>query len=502
MLTFLKQWRFQRLFMAIIILAFVARLYKITNPVADWHSFRQADTASVTREYVKHGIDFLHPKYHDLSNIQSGDNVEWRDNVEGWRMVEFPLINGLLAYLLRLFPQLDLVLVSRLASVIASLFSLVFLVLVIRRVYGAKIALLTGFFFAVLPYSVYYSRVILPEPFFIAFSLGSLWGYLQFLFEENKRWLVLSVVLFTLALLVKPMSVFFIPVFLGLRLWKSFDLKGKDILAASIYLLSFIPLLLWRQWIQQYKIGIPVSNWLYNGVGRSTNLSAVYMIRFKPAWWRWIFYERLTKLFLGFFGVIPFAGAFIAMATEGIKKRRQHLVFLLSWVAGAFLYVSVFAAGNVQHDYYQAPLVPFVCLALSLGTMFIFKLAAKFTSKLIALSVCLLLTGLTLFFAFQQVKGYYNINNPDIILAGKAADRLLPKDAKVIAPYGGDTAFLFQTNRTGWPIGFGIDTKIAEGARYYVSVNYDDETNALMKKYTVVEAKKEYVIIDLTKKAK
>jgi hypothetical protein len=41
-------------------------------------------------------------------------------------------------------------------------------------------------------------------------------------------------------------------------------------------------------------------------------------------------------------------------------------------------------------------------------------------------------------------------------------------DAKVIAPYMGDTAFLFQTNRTGWPIGFEIDKKIAEGAQYYV----------------------------------
>src|SRR6187401_338035 len=114
----------------IIVVSFLARIYKITNPVADWHSFRQADTASVTREYVKHGVDFLRPKYQDLSNIQSGENNQGRDNVEGWRMVEFPLVNGLLAYFLRSFPSLDLVLTSRLASVFASLCSLVFLVLI------------------------------------------------------------------------------------------------------------------------------------------------------------------------------------------------------------------------------------------------------------------------------------------------------------------------------------------------------------------------------------
>ncbi|HSW89452.1 MAG TPA: hypothetical protein VLH19_01110, partial [Patescibacteria group bacterium] len=106
---------------------------------------------------------------------------------------------------------------------------------------------------------------------------------------------------------------------------------------------------------------------------------------------------------------------------------------------------------------------------------------------------------LMMFLSWNQVKGYYQINHWAIIHAGQIADKILPADAKVIAPYQGDTAFLFQTNRTGWPIGFDIDKKISEGAAYYVSVNFDDETNALMKKYTVIAKTKEYVIIDLTK---
>lgn len=72
----------------ILILAFGLRLYKINNPVADWHSFRQADTASVTRNFVNEGINLMMPRYDDLSNIQSG-----KDNPQGWRMVEFPVYN-------------------------------------------------------------------------------------------------------------------------------------------------------------------------------------------------------------------------------------------------------------------------------------------------------------------------------------------------------------------------------------------------------------------------
>lgn len=490
--------RFARMLLLIITLAFLLRLYKITNPIADWHSFRQADTASVTREYVKHGVNFLHPKYHDLSNIQSGGKNGGRDNLEGLRMVEFPLINGLLAYLLRAFSFLDLVIVSRLASVVASLFSLYFLARIVQSVYGKSVALAAAFFFAVMPYSVYYSRAILPEPFLVGFSLASLFGYLKFLEAKQFKWLVFSVFMFAAALLVKPMAIFFIPVFFGLRLWKSYDIKLSDVVPGALFALSFLPLLFWRNWIQQFPIGIPSSDWLLNGAEGQPE-SPVYHIRFKPAWWRWIFYERLTKLFLGYFGTPLFAFGFLAVFFSPEKIRRGKIIFLSSLALAALLYVSIFAAGNVQHDYYQVPLVPFVCVALGLGITFLFDQLRHWLKIFSALLVCATVVGLFLIFSWRQIAGYYNINNWGIVLAGKAADRILPKDAKVIAPYFGDTAFLFQTNRTGWPIGFEIDKKIAEGAQYYISVNYDDEANMLMKKYTVLEAKKEYVIIDLTR---
>lgn len=100
----------------LIVMALVVRLYRVTNPIADWHAFRQVDTASVTREYVKHGIDILRPRYQDLSNIQSGF-----DNPHGYRMVEFPIVNAVIAFFLKVFPFFDLGIISRLFSIAASL---------------------------------------------------------------------------------------------------------------------------------------------------------------------------------------------------------------------------------------------------------------------------------------------------------------------------------------------------------------------------------------------
>ena len=42
--------------------AFIVRLYKVDNPIADWHSWRQADTAAVAKNFVKDGFNFLKPQ--------------------------------------------------------------------------------------------------------------------------------------------------------------------------------------------------------------------------------------------------------------------------------------------------------------------------------------------------------------------------------------------------------------------------------------------------------
>ncbi|MFH1280289.1 MAG: dolichyl-phosphate-mannose--protein mannosyltransferase, partial [Candidatus Beckwithbacteria bacterium] len=46
----------------IFLITFVPRLYRLNNPVADWHSWRQADTAAVARNFVKSDFNLLFPQ--------------------------------------------------------------------------------------------------------------------------------------------------------------------------------------------------------------------------------------------------------------------------------------------------------------------------------------------------------------------------------------------------------------------------------------------------------
>lgn len=476
--------------------AIIVRLYKIGSPLADWHSFRQSDTAAVARNFLKFGFDPFRPRYDDLSNIQSG-----RDNPMGWRMVEFPLYQLVAASVRQLNPAWSIDLWLRLTTIAASAGTTVILTLLVSQFVNPATGLLTGFIYAVLPYSIYYGRVILPEPFAVFWAMLSLLLLSKILWGEGNRgdWgmIVLAGLAGAVALLVKPTAGFLLlpAVYLYIRRYgfskHSFiRLPARHRFAQALaggFVYSFIcllPFILWRRWIPQFPEGIPAYEWLLNANN----------IRFKGAWFWWLFAERLGKLILGYWGLIPFGLGIL------VKPEKGEGSFFRWWILGALTYLIVFAAGNVQHDYYQILLLPVVSIYLAKGFVFLFT--SPVFSKLITYNLLLITFLFMLAFSWYTIRTYYWINRPEIVEAGKLADQLLPKDAKVIAPYNGDTTFLYQNNRQGWPLGFDIDKKIEMGATHYVTVSPTDsdwETKELAEKYTVLVRNDKFAIIDLTK---
>ncbi|KKS94375.1 MAG: PMT family glycosyltransferase, 4-amino-4-deoxy-L-arabinose transferase [Candidatus Collierbacteria bacterium GW2011_GWB1_44_6] len=466
------------LVVGVIVLALFLRLYKIDNPVADWHSFRQADTSSVTRNLVENKGTLLVPTYHDNSNIQSG-----KDNPHGYRMVEFPFYNYLHSLVYKVYPGVGLDMAGRLTSVLLSLVSIYFVFLIGEKLSGFFVGWLAALFTAILPFSIYYSRVILPEPLMISTVLASYW-YLIKMSEsigmKKRLFLLMSSVLIAIAILVKPFALFFVLPHAAIlfRSWAKGELTTLDMLAIAI--LSLTPFIWWRKHILNYPEGIPASDWLINSTG----------IRFRPAWFRWLFGERIGKLILGVYGT-----GFLMLGL--IAKPKKEGVAYWLWAIGIVLYFSIIAGGNVQHDYYQAIIIPFLAFLLAKGTVLVLSLSRTTYSRFLTIIMTFTIFVTMIALSWYEVKGFYQVNNWPIVEAGQAADRLLPADAKVIAPYNGDTAFLYQTHRSGWPIGYDIEDKMAKGATHYVSVVYDDEARSLENKYTLIEKNNRYIIIKL-----
>lgn len=431
---------------------FIVRLYKIDNPIADWHSWRQADTSAVTRNFFKYGINILYPRYDDFTDV-SGKGLF---NPKGYRYVEFPIFN-LLHYsvfmILNSF-HVTLEMAGRLTSVLAALASATLLYLIVSRRTNQTTGLLSSFFYLFLPYNIFFTRVVLPDPLMVTLFLAALY------FNDLKKH-TLTLIFGSLAILVKPIAIFFLlPIYIT-NFW--------------LGLIMLVPFGLWRLWSYRHPEGIPASLWLLNG----------NHIRFKGAFFQWIFGVRIGSLILGKWGIWPFLSGLLA-ASPG---------FLL-WIISSMLYLFTFAMGNVHHDYYQIPIIPSLAVLLAIGSYHIWHSKTRTLLSRGLLTICILFMFA---FSWYEVRGLYQVNNWSIVHAGQAADKLLPKDAIVIAPYMGDTAFLYQTNRAGFPYLYmpEKDLKDLYNAQYYISVNYDDDTNRIINKYITLERTPEYVIVKL-----
>jgi len=471
-------------FLLLIILgAFIVRLYKFNNPIGDWHSWRQADTSAVSRNFIKFGFDILHPRFDDLSKTPSGGI----DNPQGYRFVEFPIYNIAQAGLYKFFGYFTIEQWGRIVTILSSILSIIFVFLIVKKYINASAGIFAAFFLAFLPYNIYYSRTILPDPLASMGILGGIYFFDKWIerpkFSIFNFQFLLALVFTSGALLAKPFVVFFALPFIYLVLSKfglSFFKKWQ-----LWFFLIFIssPLIFWRIWIQQYPGAIPMSSWLFNG----------NHIRFKGAFFQWIFAQRIPNLILGYWGLpIVILGI--------ISKIKNRDLFLFSFLLSSLLYLFTVATGNVQHDYYQILIIPTLAIFFARGIDFLIRHSNDLLNKKITYLFIVLSTAFMLMFGWYSVRDYYNINHPEVIKAGRIIDKVLPKDAKVIAVYGGDTTFLYYVNRQGWPVfDRQIEDFIKSGAGYVAFINPGKEELDFANHFQTTAKDPHYAVYDLNK---
>ncbi len=464
--------------------ACIVRLYHFNYPILDWHAWRQVDTSAVSRSFVEQGFDIFHPKFEDLSI-----GVSLLDNPKGYRFVEFPIYNVLQAGGFLLFNHLTLEEWGRLVTIFASLGCVVFLYLFVKKYVSERAGMFTAFFFAFAPYDIYYGRTVLPDTLMVMCMLGGLYFFDRWVDKKNFQFSIfnfqfLLATLFTAsAILLKPFVLFFSLPFLCIA-WNAF---GKEIIKRKslwfFLILSVTPFILWRVWMQQYPEGIPQSNWLFNGSE----------IRFKGAFFHWLFADRIAQLMLGYFG-LPFV---IIGILERVKK--EGWIFL-SCIVSACIYMFVIATGNVQHDYYQMLIMPTIAIFFGKGIDFILTRSHDLFNTYTTYIIVVVSMIFSLAFSWFAIRDYYTLQHYDIAEVGAIVDNLVPKNTKVIAPFGGDTTFLYYTKRQGWPV---VDRPfykfVKAGAEYIAFVDPTPDELDLQTKFTTVARGSHYAIFDLTK---
>ncbi len=449
---------------AIILLALVVRLYKIDTPLADFHSWRQVDTASVARNFAERDFNLLKPRYHDLSNIQSG-----MENPEGYRYVEFPTYNAIVAALYKYIPLTTLEIYGRLVTIFFSLLTIGIIYYFLIKESSRTAAVAGSLTYALFPFFVFFSRVVLPEATALGFTFISL--FLMYLFAFGKGrvkpivYYILSLLFFMLGILTKPTVIFYGISFLMLFVIKYRWSVHKKILPYLFFLLAAVPYGLWAAYVAQFPAGIPscptcpegTITWLIKYVNTGGGLQDIF---FKPAFFRWIFYERINNIIFGGYLTVFFVLGFL------VKPKRYFLQSL--WIS-SLAYLLIFQGGNVQHEYYQTLILPALAVMVGVGVGLFAVQNKIFISQVVTFLAIVALFGFSFFISYYQVKGYYGFPQDQVNMARVIRD-LTKQDSKIVTDTLGDTTLLYLSHREGAPSVFkSLPELKKDGYSYFVT---------------------------------
>jgi 4-amino-4-deoxy-L-arabinose transferase-like glycosyltransferase len=450
----------------IILVGLLLRVYNYDSPLADYHSWRQADTASVARNFVKDGINLMEPRYDDLTSIQSG-----LENVTGLRFVEFPIYNALMAGMFNIAPFFPVEVWGRIISALMSLTVIGVLYYIALKESSRITAIAAASVYAFFPFFVFFSRTVLPENTALGFVFLSIFFLYLFTRTETASkqviLFILSVVFFAMSILVKPTAIFYglVLAYLFIRKYNIGVFKAFPVYL--YFILAAIPLVLWRVYILQFPEGIPFAAWLFTDVQTSEGQKNIF---FKPAFFRWIFFERVNNQILG--GFMTFFLVLGALA----KPR----TFLLPVIAlSGLVYVFTFQGGNVQHEYYQIMLFPALAVLCGLGFNFIYKNHRQFIHPAVSIVGCIAIIALSWFFSYYKVRDFYAIPT-DLVQIARIVQTLTRPEDKIITDRSGDTTLLYLMDRKGAPAIY-KDIQVLRGDGYKYIVVTAPETIIAMK---------------------
>lgn len=482
--------RFQKkdliILFCILLAGLVLRLYKIDAPLSDAYSWRQADTASVARNFVRDGFNLGEPHYDDLSSIQSG-----LDNPKGLRFVETPIYNAMFALLYKIAPFMPIEVYGRLVSIFFSLVIISITYYLLLKEHSRMAGIGGALTYGILPAFVFFSRVVLPETTAVAFSfLAILFLYGRGHHEKKTA----SFVLFTLSFLCFAISVLIKPpiIFYSIPLIYLFAAKYKFALFRKFdfyfyFFMSLLPLFLWRMYILSYPEGIPASDWLIGMVNTYAGQKNIFL---RPAFFRWVFYERINLMIFGGF-ITPF---FVAGLFTKLKK-----VFLYTILLSAFLYLFVFEGGNVQHEYYQTVIFPALALFAGVGIALFTQDKKRFIHPVFIYPLIAFLFVLSFSFSYYyKVKDFYTYP-ADLNQMAKIIDTFTLPGDKIITDRLGDTTLLYLADRKGAPMLYGTIEQLKDkGYTYYMTDKKEIVTDLKMKKqYKILFENSEFAFFKL-----
>lgn len=360
------------------------------------HQWRQADCLSYTLNYYKEDISFWEPRVHNLG-----------EDGQGLAVSEFPIVYFSVSRLWRLFGQQEWM-----YRLIVFLFSFLGLIALWRwatayvgRWWSLGIALML----ACSPIFAYYSNNFLMNVPALSTALMAIFSFDKFRKEGRIRWLISSMILFSLSGLLKVTGLLGYFSIMGyvLLVWTGIlsDVRlkmRKTFLIIAFLLLPTVINLWWYNWAMDYNenldngfflLGIlPI--WEFNGAQISHVISSV--------WTHWLNQYQLPAA--------QFVQILMLISLIVWRKKLNPFLATLAFISslGMLCFLLLFFQVFADHDYYMVEmLLVWVLIAICFVDLIYRQWAAKRVYFAIA-AACVVLFGWSLVHVRQQMNFRYN----------------------------------------------------------------------------------------------
>ncbi len=418
----------QRLILGFILLfGFCARAATFKSPILDHHSWRQADTAAISRNFYRERFSIFYPQ------------VDWRgDRADGYVESGLEPLAFAVAALAKLggfHPE-----IGRLINTLVFLGSALLVWTFVRRRYGDPTALIATYLYAFgFPLLIYIERAFMNEALLISLSLLCLVAAQSYLAGTGRRavWLAVLLAASVLIALIKlPYLIIWAAVaglFLekhGARGWRRWELW----IGMAVCLVAAVAWFRHAQALgQQTGLSFGLTDKLFD---TELMFSGKYPLKLV---------ERLFKDVLGPVG-------FCAMAAGiWLAIRGRRWCELLGVSAFAF-YLLLVVGGNFQHDYYQLAIMPIAPAVAAPALFALMTLPATHRAFRYRHQLLAALLGLAAFASFVRSTSFHSWYEfgADSVLFCEQADRFAERTDRVVFIGSNDPALLFCMDRKGW----------------------------------------------------
>jgi hypothetical protein len=415
------------LLIGILTLGFMARAVTVKSPVFDFHSWRQADTASIARNFVREDFNPLHPQV-DSRGDRAVGYVETGLELHAVLTATLATVVGFSVPLARM--------VSVLSFPISALLLFVFL----RDRYGQAAAVTGTAIYAVgLPLTMYVDRAILNEPLLALLTIASFRAAQLYLRDRRAAALVGLFAAMALIAIVKPTYLIAGAFVAGLFVERH---GARGLLRWELWAVGATAAGAGVAWFQHARTLHAVTGLSFGLTDKLFDAELLFSGAFVS--------KIVTRLVKDVLGPIGMAGVIYGVVV-GRRSGRWAEVFGL---AAFLVYLGVVTTGNFSHNYYQLPVVPPAICAMALGlTTAVERIGQRrgWASDRIAagLAAVVWLAALATFIRAASAHSWYEVAYDRVHICDELV-RAVPPTQRLAFLHYGSPDLLFCTDRKGW----------------------------------------------------